>query len=43
MTYSLDMTHPTELTPNFSCGPVIDLRSIKAVPEYQVILSPKKT
>lgn len=32
---------PAELTPNFSCGPVIDVRSIKAVPEYQVIVSRK--
>lgn len=32
---------PAELTRNFSCGPVIDVRSTKAVPEYQVIVSRK--
>jgi len=31
-----------KLIPDFSGGPVIELRSIKAVPEYQVIVSRKE-
>jgi hypothetical protein len=37
--YLIDL--PEELIPDLSGGPVIDIRSIEAVPEYQVIVSQK--
>lgn len=37
--YLIDL--PEELIPDFSDGPVIDIRSIEAVPQYQVIISQK--